>query len=78
VQPETGDVIVDFVVWPPDVSFVEFNVFKYSKREEGGIEAQQYAVRAYGKEGQEFLKGLKAVRERLVPLMAEDGLAVEN
>ena len=71
-NPTTGEVIVDFVVWPPDASFVEFNVFKYSKNPEGGLVSQQYALREY-KDAEGFLKGLRPVRERLVELMT-DGL----
>jgi hypothetical protein len=71
-NPTTGEVIVDFVVWPPDGSFVEFDVFKYQKRAEGGLIAQQYALREY-QDVEGFLKGLRPVRERLVELMA-DGL----
>jgi hypothetical protein len=59
-NPGTGAVIVDFVVWPADASFVEFNVFKYEKRAGGGVEAQQYALRSYDKQ-EEFLKGLPPV-----------------
>lgn len=70
---KTGEVIVDFVIWPADGSFVEFNVFKYSKRDSGGIVSQQYALREY-KDTEEFLKGLRPVRERLVELMADKGL----
>ncbi len=71
-NPTTGEVIVDFVVWPPDGSFVEFDVFKYQKRAEGGLIAEQYALREY-RDVEGFLKGLRPVRERLVELMA-DGL----
>src|SRR5262249_505831 len=28
---ETGETVIDFVVWPEDKSFVEFNVFKFHK-----------------------------------------------
>ena len=69
-NPTTGEVIVDFVVWPPDGSFVEFNVFKYSKNPTGGLVSQQYALREY-KDAEGFLKGLRPVRERLVELMTE-------
>ncbi len=71
-NPTTGEVIVDFVVWPPDGSFVEFDVFKYRKHAEGGLIAEQYALREY-QDVEGFLKGLRPVRERLVELMA-DGL----
>ncbi len=69
-NPTTGEIIVDFVVWPPDASFVEFNVFKYQKRAGGGLIAEQYALREY-QDTEGFLKGLRPVRERLVELMTE-------
>jgi hypothetical protein len=74
-NPKTGEVIVDFVTWPPDNKFAEFNVFKYSKKPGGGLVAQQYALREY-KDVTGFLKGLKPVRTRLVDLMAKEGLQV--
>lgn len=73
-NPKTGGVIVDFVVWPEDASFAEFNVFLYEKRPGGGLISQQYALRAYGDDSVEFLKNLRPLRERLVELMAKDGL----
>jgi hypothetical protein len=72
-QPESGDVIIDFVVWPPDASFVEFNVFRYQKNPQGGLVAEQYALREY-QNPEAFLKGLRPLRERLVNLMASEGL----
>lgn len=72
-NPTTGAVVIDFVTWPEDDSFAEFNIFKYSKRAGGGLVAEQYALRAY-EDWQDFLKSLRPVRERLVDLMAKDGL----
>lgn len=72
-NPKTGEVIVDFVTWPADNAFVEFNIFKYSRKEGGGLVAQQYALREY-QDTAAFLKGLKPVRTRLVELMAKGGL----
>jgi hypothetical protein len=72
-NPSTGDVIVDFIVWPPDRAFTEFNLFRYGKRDGGGVVAQQYALRAYG-DATDFLRGLKAERVRLLDLMAKEGL----
>jgi len=69
----TGEVIVDFVAWPDDRAFTEFNLFRYGKRDGGGVVAQQYAIRVYGDAG-DFLRGLKAERPRLVDVMAKDGL----
>ena len=71
---ETGELILDFVVWPEDNSYVEFNIFKYSKRPEGGLVAQQYALRAYGNDAEEFLKALRPIRERTIEEMATRGL----
>ena len=72
-NPSTGEVIVDFITWPPDRAFTEFNLFRYGKRDGGGVVAQQYALRHYGDAG-EFLRGLKAERTRLVEAMAKEGL----
>lgn len=69
-NPETGEVVIDFVLWPADLSFVEFNVFKYAKGEDGGVIAEQYALRDYD-DSEGFLKGLRPVRERLVNLMTK-------
>lgn len=72
-NPNTGDVMIDFLVGPPDGSFVEYNVFQYSKRPEGGTVAQQYALRAYG-DTTKFLKNLETTRTRLLNEMADHGL----
>jgi hypothetical protein len=72
-NPKTGEVIVDFVVWPEDASFVEFNIFKYRRRPGGGLTTEQYALRSY-RDQEGFLKGLRPVRARLVELMAAKGL----
>ena len=72
-NPKTGEVIVDFVTWPADNAFVEFNIFKYSRAEGGGLIAQQYALREY-QDSAAFLKSLKPLRTRLVELMAKGGL----
>lgn len=72
-NPTSGDVMIDFLVGPPDGSFVEYNVFQYSKRPAGGTVAQQYALRAYG-DTAKFLKDLEATRERVLNEMADHGL----
>ena len=72
-HPGSGDVIVDFITWPPDRAFVEFNLFRYGRREGGGVVAHQYAKRAYGDPG-DFLRRLKTERPKLVDEMAKNGL----
>jgi hypothetical protein len=71
----TGAVVIDFVTWPADMTFVEFNVFKYERKQGGGLIAQQYAVREY-KDPESFLKELKPLKQRLLEAMAKDGLQV--
>jgi hypothetical protein len=66
-------VIVDFVTWPADRAFVELNIFKYARKPGGGLVAQQYALRDY-QDTTGFLRSLGPVRERLVGLMAKEGL----
>jgi hypothetical protein len=75
-NPDTGAVVLDFVVWPEDASFVEFNVFRIEKRAGGGLISQQYAVRAYGAAAEPFLTDLPPVRKQLVEEMAEHGLQI--
>lgn len=70
---DTGETVIDFVVWPEDKSFVEFNVFKFHKNEEGGVASEQYAVREY-KEPEKFVQELAPLRERLGEQMTSDGL----
>ena len=67
----TGEAIVDFVTWPKDQAFIEFNIWKYRKAPQGGLIALQYAERAY--DGQtDFLKNLKDRRSFLIETMAGD------
>lgn len=72
-NPKNGDVIIDYVTWPRDQSFVEFSIFRYSKKGRGLL-MEQYAQRAYGADVREFLVKLKSERQRLVDLMAKGGL----
>ncbi|MBI2826834.1 MAG: hypothetical protein HYX69_19340 [Planctomycetia bacterium] len=80
---ETGEVIVDFIIWPDgfskpeDAPYVEFDIFKYSKNEGGGLVAEQYALREYD-DIKGFLGGLKPVRKRLIDLMATEGLVSDT
>lgn len=74
-HPSSKDVIVDFVTWPQDGKFIEFNIFRYSKLAKNkGLLLQQYAQRAYGDKTNDFLASLGSERQRLVNLMVKDGL----
>lgn len=69
-NPDAGIAMVDFVTWPKDSAFVEFNIWKYRKSSAGGLLAIQYAERAYtDQEG--FLKKLATRRATLIAAMAE-------
>jgi hypothetical protein len=72
---KTGQVIVDFVTWPSDMSFVELTVFRIAKSQDDRLIVQQYSVREH-KEPEKFLKELQPLKERLVKTMAKDGLEV--
>jgi hypothetical protein len=74
---EDNSAVVDFVLWAPDKSFAEFNIFKYVKTDEGGIYCEQYALRDYA-DPKKFVDGLKETRDRTVKEMTEDGLTVEE
>jgi hypothetical protein len=74
---ETGAAIIDFITWPPDGAFVEFNIFKFQKDGAGGLIAHQYAVREYG-EHTEFMLGLKELRQRLINSKVTDGLVIKE
>jgi hypothetical protein len=74
---DTGETVIDFVVWPEDKSFVEFNVFKFKKSDEGGVASEQYAVREY-KEPEKFVQELEPLRERLVEQMTSNGLETSD
>jgi hypothetical protein len=70
----TGAAVVDFVVGPADGSFVEFNIFKYSRMDDGRVVAEQYAIRRSADVRGFLARELAPLRARLLPLMAEEGL----
>lgn len=64
----TGEAVVDFVTWPKDESYVEFNVWKYQKNPNGGLIAIQYAERS--SEVEVYFKKLKDHRIKVRDAMA--------
>ena len=72
-DPKGSDAVIEFVVSPPDDSFAEYNLFRYSKDPSGGVVAEQYALRGYG-DRQEFLDSLTEQRQKLLDEMAASGL----
>lgn len=74
-KPATGEVLVDFVTWPADGSFAEFNVFRYGKAARGkGIVAFQLAWRGYD-DREAFFEALKRERPRLLEVVAKGTFA---
>ena len=46
VKPNGSEAIIDFLTWPEDASYAEFNVFRYIKRTaQSGLIAYQFAYR---------------------------------
>lgn len=72
----TGEVIIDFITWPADRKYVQFDVLRYSRNPKGGVIAQQYALRRY-EFAPDFVAAFKSERHRLVNQMATHGLTVQ-
>jgi hypothetical protein len=76
-NPKKGIAILDFATWPPDVSYVEFNVWRIEKRINGGLVAYQYAVREY-EHKKEFMLQLKDFRRDMQREMIEYGVKINR
>ena len=74
-DPKGNDAVIEFVVNAPDDSFAEYNLFKYAKDADGGVIAEQYALRTYG-DRKAFMDGLTARRQKLLDEMATTGLGM--
>jgi hypothetical protein len=79
IDQDSGAAIIEFIMWPGqgdagDAQFVEYNVFKYTKRPEGGLVAEQYALRAYGADIGGFLRTLAPIKDRVRESMMKSGL----
>lgn len=43
---QTGEAILDFLTWPPNQAFMEFNVFRFARRQDGrAVVSAQFAHR---------------------------------
>ncbi len=72
--PRSKDVLLDYVTWPPNGSFVEFRVIRISRLGRNALLIQHYGRRAYGRDIETFLRSLPSERQRLVSAMAHKGL----
>jgi hypothetical protein len=73
---KTGVSIIDFVTWPVDAKFVEYNVFRFERHPSKGIIGYQYAVRDY-KDKKTFFKNLEALRKQSIKTMMEEGVITQ-
>ncbi|HEY2762091.1 MAG TPA: hypothetical protein VGI75_15140 [Pirellulales bacterium] len=72
-SPNADEPVIDFIAWADDKSYVEFNVWKFRKRDGGGVIGEQYALREYA-DPQKFVRELGPQRDKLVKEMIADGL----
>ena len=72
-DPRGSDAVIEFIVSPPDDGFAEYNLFRYAKDPQGGVVAEQYALRGYG-DREKFLESLTEQRQKLLDEMAATGL----
>ncbi len=68
VNKSTGEILFDFVVWAPDGSSAEFNVWKFKNTAEGVV-GYQFAMKS--PDSRSFLKNLPKIREALLEKMAK-------
>jgi hypothetical protein len=69
--------IIDFITWPRDLSYVEFNIWRIEKSGNNGLIAYQYAEREY-KEQKKFLLVLKDLRLQTITEMRDRGLTINK
>lgn len=68
---------IDFVTWPRDGAYVEFNIFRIEKSDSNCLIVYQYAQRAY-KEQKKFLLELRSLREQTIAEMTDRGLTINK
>jgi len=69
--------IIDFITWPRDVSYVEFNIFRVEKNGNNDLTVYQYAEREYD-EPKKFLLALKDLRSQTIREMTDRGLTINK
>jgi hypothetical protein len=75
---KTKVAIIDFVAWPADDSYTEFNIFRVEPAKTGqGIVAYQYAVREY-QDTKKFMRALKDLRAKTIREMTDRGLTIHH
>lgn len=74
---QKGIAMLDFVTWPVDARFIEYNVFKFERDESKGIVGYQYAVRDYD-DKKAFFANLETLRKQSLKTMSEEGVVVQS
>jgi hypothetical protein len=70
VKEDESEAMVDFITWPKDGSYAEFNVFRYLKRPGyAGLVAYQFAYR-FSDTGPEATARIRQDRQRWVEAMS--------
>lgn len=65
---KTGEAGIDFMVWPEDESFAEFNTWKFVQAEEGWLYSYQFCYRSYSEDTtwQDFVEFMKNDKQKVV------------
>lgn len=65
-NPQTGEAILDFLTWPRDLAFMEFNVFRFTRSQDGkAVVSVQFAHRLTGTSDQ-AVQQLRQLRQSWV------------
>ena len=77
VKQDESEAMVDFITWPKDGSYAEFNVFRYLKRPGyAGLIAYQFAYR-FTETGPEAAERLKQDRQHWVDAMSRADFPID-
>ena len=64
---QTSEALIDFLTWPPNGAFLEFNVFRYVKSKDGnGVISLQFAKRFTSNSSPEAIKQFKSLQKSWV------------
>ncbi len=77
VKEDGSEAMVDFITWPPDGSYAEFNVFRYLKRPGyAGLIAYQFAYR-FTDTGPQATARIRQDRQRWVETMSRADFPID-
>jgi hypothetical protein len=77
VSKEKNEAIIDFLTWPADQSYMEFNIFRYAKSEDSkGVVSLQLAYRFKPDNSPETIQKFRKTRSDLINWVA--GVNIKN